>query len=124
VRAKLTLILLLGMGTCATAGREVDSRAMEQFRPGVTMYSDPIATRGPPTGQVMMFGGGRGNVYSYVPAQVRRASFIPIMGLLAGGSDVRSSAVSYRFGPDGKLLDSGSSQTSASAGVLPGAPAA
>ena len=120
MRAKLALILLLGLGACATSGHEVDSRAVEQFRPGVTAYSDVIAALGPPTSQMTMFGGGRVIVYSYAHVQMHPATFIPIVGLFAGGSDVQSSAVSFRFGPDGKLLASGSSQTSAAAGMFPG----
>jgi len=42
-------------------------------------------------------------VYHYAESSVRAASFIPIVGMFAGGADVRANAVSLTFGPDGKL---------------------
>ena len=36
---------------------------------------------------------------------MRAASFIPIVGLLAGGTDIKTNMVLLTFGPDGKLKD-------------------
>lgn len=44
-------------------------------------------------------------IYSFSHAQARPASFIPVVGLFAGGADVRSSSVVLTFDRLGILLD-------------------
>lgn len=98
--AALALALLLS--GCATVGKEVSRDQMSGFKEGQTTQEEVISRLGQPTlitnstDRTIM-------VYSFTHAQARPASFIPIVGLFAGGADVRSSSASFVFGKDGKL---------------------
>ena len=49
--------------------------------------------------------------YTYTSSKVRAASFIPIVGPLAGGSDIESYTFTIRFGKDGLVKNSGRGKT-------------
>jgi hypothetical protein len=45
------------------------------------------------------------DAYVYSHGEARAASFIPVVGLLAGGSDGKVTTVTFDFTPDGVLKD-------------------
>ena len=95
-------VLALLLSGCTTVGKEIAPNQIADFKEGATTQDEVIAKLGEPTtttissDRVIM-------VYSFLHSQARPASFIPIVGLFAGGADVRSSMVSFVFGKDGKL---------------------
>ena len=109
----LAVILVSG---CASHGVQVSQEKASQFKIGVATESDVIASLGQPTGTVSS-SDGRLITYTGATAQVRGATFIPIVGLFAGGHDVKASSTSFKFGKDGKLKDVITSNTATSTGM-------
>lgn len=95
------------------------------MKAGQTTYADVTAQLGPPTSVSTKSDGTKIAVYYSIHAQARPASFIPVVGLFAGGADSRSSSVVFRFDAASKLIDFTSSQTGvgASNGTATAAPA-
>lgn len=87
---------------CASSGVQVSQSAATQFKEGVSTEVDIISKLGKPTTTTIVSGK---KILSYTGSQyqTKAASFIPIVGLFAGGSDIEVSIASYEFGEDGVL---------------------
>lgn len=101
----IPLLAAVVMAGCATSGVKIDRGQAAALQPGSTTYADVVARFGPPTSEMVLGGGARMLTYSYVSASARPESFIPIVGAFVGGADSESQAVMFRFGPDGRLVD-------------------
>lgn len=102
------------LAACMSTGVKVDPQQVASFRAGVTTKQEVESRLGSPTVQSMLPDGTSILVYSFTSAQARPASFIPLIGMFAGGADVKSQSVSFQFGPDGILK--GSTSTAAQSG--------
>ena len=113
----------LALGGCTSTGVQVDESALTSFQKGKTTINDVVAKLGQPTSNMLMDSGQRVIVYSYIQAQARPESFIPIIGPLVGGADSRFSNVSLTFDQNGilKTYSSTQSQFGSSNGVASGA---
>lgn len=100
----LLVLCVAALVGCVNHGVQVSQEKVAQFKPGVTTEADVIAALGQPT-SVTTMNGMKLVSYTGVQAQARGATFIPIVGLFAGGSDVRYSNTMFKFGADGKLID-------------------
>lgn len=120
---RLLFACLLLIGGCATTGTQVDQSQVKAFTPGITTRAEVEARLGPPTMTQTMPDGGMILTYSYAHAQVRAASFIPVVGLFAGGSDVKADSVSIWIDPQGHYQTSqhATSQYGAGLGMSSGA---
>lgn len=99
------LALSLALAACAATGVQVKPQQLTTFKKGETTEADVIAKLGAPTSQTITSDGNTMVMYNYMAYQARPATFIPIVGAFAGGADVQSSFVMFRFGPDGKMID-------------------
>jgi outer membrane protein assembly factor BamE (lipoprotein component of BamABCDE complex) len=99
-------VLLCG---CAAAGVEVKPSQVTQLKRGITTEQDVERILGHPTSMTVTADGGQTWVYSYASIQMRPTTFVPIVGLFAGGADTRQTVTILRFGPDGTLIDYSSS---------------
>lgn len=108
---------------CASHGVMVSPERVATLKKGEATEADVIATLGQPT-TVTNANGVRLLMYSGAHAQARPASFIPFIGPLVGGTDVKASAVLFRFGADGRLADvtSTHSTSGSGSGLAAGAP--
>lgn len=97
------LVLLVILAGCATVGKEVTETQAGQFKRGVTTAADVAEKLGAPTSSGVSDSGSRTMSYVFAHAQPRAASFIPIVGIFAGGADGRTTMVTFVFNPDGKL---------------------
>jgi outer membrane protein assembly factor BamE (lipoprotein component of BamABCDE complex) len=104
------LVACLALGACVSSGVTVNPDAAAQFKVGETTEAEVIRALGAPT-NVTANNAGRFVTYAGSHVQTRAATFIPIVGALAGGSDVRVSYVQFRFGTDGRLAEITSSET-------------
>lgn len=111
------VLCALALTGCVSHGVQVSAEKVAQFKPGVTTEADVVAALGQPS-TVTSANGQRIITYSGAQAQARPASFIPIVGLFAGGADVRYSMTMFKFGADGKLIDT--SQTNGASGASTG----
>jgi hypothetical protein len=88
----------------AVAGhREITVDDVAGFKIGVATYGDVIAKLGKPSSVSVLSNGTRTVAYVGFKTHVKAASFIPIVGLFAGGATGDTSVVSFMFGPDGLL---------------------
>jgi outer membrane protein assembly factor BamE (lipoprotein component of BamABCDE complex) len=82
----LTLFLLAG---CASAGTKIDQSATAKIQKGMTTKEQVIALLGAPMSDALVGDGREMMMWSYAQTQVRGATFIPVIGLFAGGSDTK-----------------------------------
>ena len=107
---KLLIALALVLSGCASTGVQVKDSALTAFKPGVTTKAEIIEKLGPPTSTTNM-NGFHFITYAGSQYQVRAASLIPVVGLFAGGSDVRTSMVMFQLDDNDVLLKINSNQS-------------
>jgi len=110
------VVLILCLAGCATGGTQVSRAQAQQFQVGVTTQVEVEAALGAPQ-VVQDMPDGTLVIYSGMQARVKAATFIPIVGLFAGGSHVQTSHVSFTFDKAGKLQHISTGQYSADAHV-------
>lgn len=115
--------MLLALCACASTGTQVKEADLTQFQKGVTTLADVESKLGPPQSSTLVSDGTRVIAYVYAHSQIKGASFVPVVGLFAGGATGNTNIVTFRFGTDGKLLDysATSSTTDVRTGVVNGA---
>lgn len=99
IATMLTTALLAG---CAASGVQISQDAALQFKEGVTTEAEILGKMGRPT-TVVVSGDTKMLGYSGMQYQVKGATFIPIVGAFAGGSDYNLTSVTYQIGADGVL---------------------
>lgn len=121
MKLALALVVSLFIAGCASSGTQVSQNAAMQFKEGVTTEAQIVAKLGPPSGVTISSGGGKTLLYSGAQYQTKAATFIPIVGLFAGGADYTVSTASYRLGADGVLqkIDYSTYNGSTGTGSLP-----
>ena len=102
---------------CAAGGVKVTDQQVAGFKAGETTKSTVLAALGEPTMQMRLADGSTMVVYSHYEATVRPATFIPIVGAFAGGSDSRSNTMTLRFDAADKLIDTTSSSSAMGSGM-------
>ena len=116
MKGTLVILALLVSG-CATVGKEIAPSQLAGFRKGETTIDEVVARLGTPTASSVTSTGQRTLSYVFAHTQVRPATFIPIVGLFAGGADSRSSVVVFTFAPDGRLQEYVASQSQVGTGT-------
>ena len=123
IRHKFILpMLIAALVGCASTGVKVSDEKLDSFKKGESTVSQVLAALGQPTTTMKMGDGTVMLQYAYSEASVRAASFIPVVGLVAGGSDIHVSTAVLRFDAEGKLIDvtRSSSQYGTGTGVSAG----
>jgi hypothetical protein len=108
--------LCAATASCASTGTKIETAQIQQFQKGVTTYADVVAAVGEPTSTVTDSDGKKTAVYKYAQSKIRPESFIPYVNLVAGGADVKSTAVAFRFDASDRLIDYSSTVSSVGAG--------
>ncbi|MCL2873153.1 MAG: outer membrane protein assembly factor BamE [Betaproteobacteria bacterium] len=98
----IAAMVLIG---CASSGVRVTEDQTSTFVKGETTRSQVLQALGDPTSQTKMSDGTRSITYTYAKARARPATFIPIVGIFAGGTDTQASSVTLRFDANDKLID-------------------
>lgn len=117
-RSSLIALVTLALCACASTGTQVLESQLAQFQKGVTTQADVERQLGAPQSNTLESDGTRSIAYVYTRAQAKGATFIPIVGLFAGGATGNTNVVTFKFGTDGKLLEY--SATSSNADVRTG----
>ena len=117
------VVAAITLAGCMASGVNVTEDQAKQFETGKATLEEVVAKLGRPTYNVVNYDGTRALVYGYAAVQARPESFIPFVGPLVGGADVRSNAVTFIFGPDDKLQKwaASSSETGTGMGAASGA---
>lgn len=114
-------ILALLLAGCAATGVQVSQEAATQFKEGVTTEAQIRAALGEPTSTTISSGIKTIN-YTGAQYSTNAATFIPVVGLFAGGSDYSVSTASYQINDKG-LLEKASYTTSKGTSRLGSTPA-
>jgi hypothetical protein len=93
----------LAASPCAARHKDITPDQVAAFRPGVATYQDVVGALGRPQTEMLDSDGTRTIQYGAIRAHAKAASYIPVVGLFAGGAIGTSSAVAFTFGPDGLL---------------------
>lgn len=127
MRTKLVVVAagVLVICGCVASGVIINEQQVQSFKRGETTEGQIIAALGAPTSRSNI-NGVRSISYTGVYAQARPASFIPYIGGLVGGSDVRHSSYTFTFDSSGKLTNlistegaTGTGQGFAAGGSMP-----
>lgn len=96
-----TSLLVIGVGGCVgTVGGEkqiTDPGKISQIQKGVSTKASIRAAFGDPEGTSFEANGDEIWTYSYVNTSVNPATYVPIVGVFAGGTTVQSSGLVVTF---------------------------
>lgn len=87
---------------CAATGVQVSAEAAMQFKEGTSTETQIVGRLGKPT-TVTISNGLKFITYTGMQYQTKAATFIPIVGVFAGGADYTMSIATYQIGHDGIL---------------------
>jgi len=89
------------------------------FRFGVDTLASVTAKLGKPNTRQLGADGVTTIAYISVHAHIKGASFIPIVGIFAGGAKARTATKTFVFGPDGLLKSYSSGDSQMDCGASP-----
>lgn len=98
----VTLFTFSFLAACVSSGTKVTSEQIAAFEIGKTTEAQVIAALGKPNSVTVLSDGSRTDVYLYSAAHATAASYVPIVGLFAGGAKGSSNAAVFMF--DTKLI--------------------
>jgi hypothetical protein len=94
------------------------SEAAEQFKPGQTTYDDVVAVLGRPASTTLDSTGSLIISYVSIKSHIKVASFIPVVGLFAGGAQGSTDIAVFVFGADHRLVRFSTTGSSVDCGAL------
>jgi hypothetical protein len=100
-----TLILT----ACMSIGTKVETKDLSSFTKGRTTYNEVTSKLGEPSQATVNSDGTKTAVYFYTEAQAKAATFIPIVGMFAGGADSKNTIVTLIFDQNSVLSNYSSS---------------
>jgi membrane-associated protease RseP (regulator of RpoE activity) len=95
------------LATTVTAA-DIKPEQIAAFKPGVATYEDVTKALGPPMSTSVSSNGNKTIAYSSTHAHATAVTYVPIVGLFAGGAKGTSSSTVFVFGPDGRLVQASS----------------
>lgn len=105
------LAVCLLVSGCMSAGVKVTQQDATQFKEGVTTEAEIISKLGLPT-STMVSSGVKMLIYGGYQSQATPASYIPIVGLFAGGADFTSASAMFEIDAVGVLKKATFTETS------------
>ena len=118
---KLTILCLILLTSCVSTGVKVPEAKVDTLKVGETTITQTISSLGAPTMKSKLSSGETILMYSYAEYTARASSFIPFVGLFAGGADVRASFVQLVFDKNGLFLSSSATESQYGSGTGLGA---
>lgn len=110
MKRTLIAVSLVALSACTTVGTQVEQSQVDQFQRGVTTPVDVQARLGAPQETGHKDNGDTTLSYVYVKGTPKAATFIPVVGIFAGGTDMHQTRVTFEFDPSGHLLTVESAQ--------------
>lgn len=118
---KTTLAAILAaalLAGCMSAGMDVKPDQVKSFQPGKSTRAEIEAALGRPNVVRNKSDGTTEIVYQHVDVRVRGETFIPFIGGLVGGSDVRTNEVTFSLDPNGVFQSTSSATTEQGASLI------
>ncbi len=94
-------LLALTVAGCVSIGHKLDPEKMDQIKKGETTRDQTIALLGSPDQVAKDSDSNVTFSYIYSRSTPKPATFIPIVGLFAGGADIQNQTFLVTFGPNG-----------------------
>jgi hypothetical protein len=95
---------------CTSYGTEITNAEASQFEKGKSTEEDVVARLGHPSAMSALLPDGSHSItYSYSRLQISAASYLPIVGALAGETDSSVKVYNFTFDHDHRLIDWNSS---------------
>jgi outer membrane protein assembly factor BamE (lipoprotein component of BamABCDE complex) len=115
----LVASLVYAMAGCVSSGTKVTADQQSAFQAGTTTEAQVIAKLGPPNNVATLADGSKMDMYMHIAASANAASYIPIVGLFAGGAKSTSDTVTFTFDSQGilKSTTSNRSQSNVNTGL-------
>ena len=107
----LGCVVALGLATAAMAGQPITADDLAQFKVGVATPDDVIHKFGKPLSVMKTSDGSETLIYGWTNTHAKAATFVPIVGMFAGGATGQTSSTTFVFGPDHLLMNSSSNVT-------------
>jgi len=104
------LALTLLAAPAALAG-EITADQVAALKIGETTYDQVVGEFGKPTTVETSSDGSRTITYTTTKAHIKAASFVPVVGLFAGGATGKASTQRFEFDKDGHLAKTFTSDT-------------
>ena len=119
-RACLLLCSALTLAACVSSGTKVSAEDTKQFKVGVTTEQEIIAKLGTPNKVITNTDGSKVDIYLHVASNIHAASFIPVVGIFAGGTSTNSDSATFTFDPQNvlKSISNSSGQQDVNTGLL------
>lgn len=89
----LILALAIIISGCASYGKKIDSNAVLKIEQGKTTEQEVYALLGKPMSTSIMQDGKKFLMYMHMKSQAKASSFIPVVGVFAGGADTQTDQV-------------------------------
>ncbi len=120
LRPTFLLATAAALWGCASSGTKVTAADMASFTVGRSTEADVIGRLGEPNSTATAADGTRTDIYVYAQAAANAASFIPVVGLLAGGATSHTTTASFVFDQRGVLsaTSSGQGHSNVNTGLL------
>jgi outer membrane protein assembly factor BamE (lipoprotein component of BamABCDE complex) len=101
----IVIAAMLALAGCATSGTKISEGQMATMEKGKTTYAEVIARLGAPMMATKAGDGTQMAVYSFSKSQIAGATFIPVVGMFAGGMKMDGNVVTFTFDQAGVLKD-------------------
>lgn len=93
MKAIIAILLSVMLAACASYGKKINHEAVSKIEKGVTTEAEVYKLLGKPSSSSIMSDGKKFLMYMHVKSQAKASTFIPVVGLLAGGADSQSDTV-------------------------------
>ncbi len=109
------------MVACVSTGVDVRQEQLANFIPGFSTLDDVTTQLGAPTSQATLRNGSAILIYSFATSWAHPESYIPFIGPLFSGGEIRSSTVLFEFDENDILRSQRRTTSSGTSGltVLP-----
>ena len=102
--------LTIVLAGCASSGTKVTAEDMASFKPGQATEAQVIGRFGVPNNVSTGPDGIKTDMYIFAQATANAADYIPVVGLLAGGSTSKTTTATFVFDSQGVLKSTSSGQ--------------
>ena len=116
------IVILCGLLVgCVSTGTDVKPEQLANFLPGFSTVDDVTGQLGKPTSEATTSNGSTILIYSFATSKPHPESFLPFIGPIFAGGEIRSSTVLFEFDENGVLRSERRTTSSGASGlsVLP-----
>ena len=111
LKNSIVAVIACAAVACVSSGTKVTQTQLSDFHVGATTEGQVLAELGPPTTTSTFTDGSKMDIYAHTAAHANAASYVPVVGLFAGGAKGSTQSVTLNFDSQGILRSTSSSNT-------------